>query len=221
MPTDQKELLKSNPIYALKVPAKCPDQGRPSSKAAFRAQVKALMDCENAAWKKALAVTPVEFSKPKVEFYGTKTKSACGTLGSTFPAAYCSADKTMYFATAAYQQGRYYRLAVAQFVMHEYAHHVQQLADITPSSVALRESDALTSRRIELQAHCMAHYQLTHSDLGFDSLDRSDAEYQFGYTNDPKGHGSVKAERYWGRAGLNGSTIGACNTWKVKPSKVA
>ncbi len=220
MPTDPKDILKKNPIYALKVPAKCDYEGRPATATAFRAQVKALVGCENAAWKKALASTPVRFEKPKITFYGSRTSSPCGKLGSTFPAAYCGPNRTLYFSTASYQQGRYYRLAVAQFAMHEYAHHIQQLAEILPSSWVMDENAATTSRRIELQAHCMAHYQLTHSGLGFTSSDRSDLEYQFGYTNDASGHGSTTAERYWGRRGLSAKTIGACDTWSVKPRVV-
>jgi len=220
MPSDPKDVLKKNPIYALKVPARCGSQSIPASAAAFRTQVKALVNCENVAWKKALASTPVKFAKPKITFYGTRTNSPCGKLGSTFPAAYCSANRTLYFSTASYQQGRYFRLAVAEFAMHEYAHHVQELADILSSSWAMDESSSATSRRIELQAHCMAHYQMTHSGMGYSSADRSDLEYQFGYTNDSSGHGSTTAQRYWGRRGLSGGTIGACNTWSVKPRLV-
>lgn len=220
MPTDPLVLLKKSPLYSLKVPASCPAQRPPVSRTAFRSQVNGLVACENAAWKKALAKTPVAFAKPKVTFYGTSTKSPCGKLGVTFPAAYCTSDRTLYFSTAAYNQGRYYRLAVAQFVMHEYSHHIQQLAGIFDSSWALREGASTTSRRIELQAHCMAHYQLTHSGLGFSSRDRADAEFQFSYTNDAKGHGSTTAERYWGRRGLSATTIGACNTWSAKASQV-
>ncbi|MFT4108901.1 neutral zinc metallopeptidase, partial [Propionicimonas sp.] len=215
MPSDPEMVLKKNPVYALKVPADCPSQRIPTSPARFRAQVKALTSCENAAWRSALASTPVAFSKPKVKFYGSSTSSPCGRLDSAFPASYCSSDRTLYFSTASYQQGRYYRLAVAEFVMHEYAHHVQQLAGIFDSSWVTGEGDMLTSRRIELQAHCMAHYQLTHSRLGFSASDRADSEYQFGYASDASGHGSVKAERYWGRRGLAATSIGACNTWKV------
>ncbi|MCB0913151.1 MAG: neutral zinc metallopeptidase [Propionibacteriaceae bacterium] len=220
MPTDPEMVLKKNPIYAIKAPAKCPAQSIPSGRASFRKQVQALVDCENKAWRKALAATPVTFAKPKVVFYNSSTTSPCGSLGTRYPAAYCTGDRTLYFSTAAYAQGRYYRLAVAQFVMHEYAHHVQELADIFDSDWALDEKSAVTTRRIELQAHCMAHYQLTHSDIGFSASDRADAEYQFSYTTDAKGHGSVTAERYWGRRGLTGSKIGACNTWTVRASQV-
>ena len=220
MPTDPEVLLHRNPVYAIAVPARCPEQRPPSTRAAFRSQVRALVACANVAWKKALAKTPVAFAKPRVSFYGSSTPSPCGRLGDAFPAAYCSADRTLYFATAAYRQGRYYRLAVAQFVMHEYAHHVQELTGIFGSSRSVQEQAAVTSRRIELQAHCMAQYHLTHSGLDFGGQDRADAEYQFGYTNDAAGHGSVKAERHWGRRGLAAATIGACNTWKVKASKV-
>ncbi len=220
MPTDPKVIVKKNPIYAIKVPASCPPQRIPASKTAFRTQVKALVSCENAAWRKALAKTPVTFAKPKVVFYNTSTTSPCGKLGTSYPAAYCTSDRTLYFSTAAYAQGRYYRLAVAQFVMHEYAHHVQELAGIFASSWALEEKSTVTTRRIELQAHCMAHYQLTHSQLGFSANDRAEAEFQFSYTTDAKGHGSVAAERYWGRRGLSASKIGACNTWTVRASRV-
>lgn len=220
MPTDPEELLKQNPIYGLKVPAKCPDQRIPSSQSAYRKQVQALVNCLNTAWKKALAKTPVEFSKPKVKFYSSSAKSPCGKLGTNFPASYCSANHTLYFSRAAYEQGRYFRLSVAHFVIHEYAHHVQELAGLLgPATMVIKNKSEL-SRRIELQAHCMAHYGLTHSGLDFGSYDRRDAEHQFGYTNDAKGHGSTKAERYWGERGLEAKNIGACNTWKVKASRV-
>jgi len=104
--------------------------------------------------------------------------------------------------------------------MHEYAHHVQNLADIFESSDAMDESSAVITRRIELQAHCMAHYALKVSGLGYTALDNREIEYQWGYTTDPTGHGSTKAEAFWGRRGLNAKTIAACNTWTVKASRV-
>ncbi|MFZ0529577.1 MAG: neutral zinc metallopeptidase [Propionicimonas sp.] len=220
MPTKPADVLKKNPIYALKVPASCPAQTAPGSSAAFRKQVKALVSCQNKAWKKALAGTAIKFSAPKIEHYSGSTRSPCGTLGTNFPASYCTADHTLYFSKAAFAQGQYYRLAVAEFVIHEYAHHVQSLADIFENTDALDESRASISRRIELQAHCMAQYGLTHSDLGFTAADRADLEYQFGYTSDATGHGSPKAERYWGRRGLAAAKIGSCNTWKAKPAQV-
>lgn len=219
-PTSPVKILKQNPLYTLKVPASCPKQSIPSSSSAFRSQVKGLVACLNKSWRKALAKTDVEFSKPKIKFYKTSIETACSTLGSNFPAAYCTGDNTLYFSSSAYKQGGYYRLAVAQFVMHEYGHHVQWLTGIFENSRALDESSNKTSRRIELQAHCMAHYQLTHSKVDFDGLDRVDVEYQFDYTNDPSGHGSTKAERYWGERGLDGKSMNACNTWKVPASKV-
>ena len=220
MPANPLNVLKKNPVYALKVPAKCPYQSMPDSQAAFRKQVGKLVDCENAAWKKALAPTAVEFSKPKVKFYGSSAKSPCGKLGTNFPASYCTGDSTLYFSVQSYVQGRYFRLSVAGLVMHEYAHHVQNLAGIFDATDALDESYAVTTRRIELQAHCMAHYALVVSKVGYNSLDRRELEYQWSYTSDPKGHGSAKAEAYWGGRGLAGKTIGACNTWSVKAARV-
>ncbi|MGV8909786.1 MAG: neutral zinc metallopeptidase [Propionicimonas sp.] len=220
MPTDPLLVLKKNPIYAVKVPATCPSQSIPRSQSSYHSQVDKLVACLNTAWKKALTPTAVEFKKPKVKFYSTSFTSPCGRLGTTFPASYCTANSTLYFSRAAYVQGRYFRLSVAQFVFHEYAHHVQKLAGIFGSIQAMKESEAVTKRRIELQAHCMAHYELTVSSVGFSSDDERSIKYQWDFTNDPSGHGSTKAERYWGERGLAARTVGACNTWSVKASKV-
>lgn len=214
------EVLKKNPIYALKVTGSCPKQRTPSSWQRFQTQVRALVDCENRAWAKALSSTSITFDKPKVRFYAKSADSACGHLESTFPASYCSADKTIYFSRASYLQGRYYRLSVSEFVFHEYAHHVQAMSGIFEASLAAKESDDVTERRIELQAHCVAHYRLTHAGLKFSSSDRADIEYQLGYASDTKGHGSAKAGHRWGEAGLAGKNIGACNTWTAKASLV-
>ena len=220
MPSDPLDVLKKYPVHALKVPARCPGQSMPGSPAAFRKQVGKLVDCANAAWKKALAPTAIEFSKPKVKFYSSSAKSPCGKLGTTFPASYCTGDSTLYFSQQSYVQGRYFRLSVAGFVMHEYAHHVQHLAGIFDAADAMDESRAVTTRRIELQAHCMAHYALRVSGVGYGSPDRRELEYQWRHTSDAAGHGSAKAEAYWGRRGLDGKTIGACNTWTAKASRV-
>ena len=220
MPSDPLVVLKKNPIYALKVPARCPYQGMPNNQASYRKQVGKLLACQNAAWKKALAPTAVEFSTPKVKFYSASFKSPCGRLGTTFPASYCTADSTLYFSSAAYAQGGYFRLSVASFVFHEYAHHVQNLAGLFEAMGAMKESSAVTKRRIELQAHCVSHYAFTVSRVGIASSDTRAIEYQWDYTSDAKGHGSTRAERYWGQRGLDAETIGACNTWSAKAAKV-
>lgn len=221
MPVSAVDRLKKNPIYALAAPANCPSQKEPGSEAAFRKQVKALVACENKAWAKALTkVSGITFAKPTVKFYDTSTKSPCGRLSNTYPASYCTGNRTLYFSRASYLQGRYYRTSVAHFVFHEYAHHVQELTHIFDSSGAMDENSMVIARRIELQAHCIAHYKLVNSGIDYDEADRRDAEYQFDHTTDAKGHGSTKAERYWGTRGLEADTLSACNTWKAKASRV-
>ena len=214
------DVLKKNPIYSLTVTGACPSQRVPASWKAFQGQVRALIQCENKAWDKALRTVSITPTKPKVRFYTKTTDSGCGHLDSKFPASYCPGDQTLYFSRASYQQGRYFRLSVSEFVFHEYAHHVQSMSGIFERSATLKEDEEITERRTELQAHCIAHYRLTHAGLKFSSRDRADIEYQLGYSADAEGHGSAKAGRRWGEAGLNGKTIGACNTWKAKASAV-
>lgn len=219
-PSDPQSVLRDNPIDKLTFTTTCPSQAIPGGWKRFQTQVAGLVACENRAWAAKLAGTSISFSKPAVHFYSDTVKSPCGKLGSSFPASYCTANQTLYFSRAAYQQGRYYRLSVAAFVFHEYAHHVQQMAGIFDAYPTLKMPEASASRRIELQAHCIAHYWLVHAGVGFGAADRRDVEYQLGYTTDANGHGSVAAQQYWGHRGLRGKTIGACDTWSAPASKV-
>ena len=200
------DVLKKNSIYPLKVTGNCPGQRTPSSWKTFQSQVRALIDCENKAWGSALGSVPMGFSKPHVTFYTKSTDSPCGHLGTSFPASYCSANQTLYFSRASYQQGRYYRLSVARVrVPRVRPTTSSRLAGLFTASASLKEDEEITERRIELQAHCIAHYRLTHAGLKFSSADREDVEYQLGYASDAKGHGSAKAGRRWGEAGLDGN----------------
>ena len=51
-------------------------------------------------------------------------------------------------------------------------------------------------------------------------IDRSFFLELWTHTSDPEGHGSVKAQQYWGPRGLDGQNLGSCDTWSVSKASV-
>ena len=85
----------------------------------------------------------------------------------------------------------------------------------------LDESREVTTRREELQVFCWTYYLFA----AMPSFELTDGDRSFflelwGNTNDAEGHGSVKAQQYWGPRGLDGADLGACNTWTVPKETV-
>lgn len=214
------DVLERNPVYTVSVRGSCPPQREPVDEAAFQAQVRALVACLDVAWARALQPTEVEFRAPSVALFGESLLTVCGLLGVEFPALYCPLDSTLYFSAEAWRESSYYRLATAELALHEYAHHVQRLAGIYDVLLAASDTVRGLQRRVELQAHCLAMYELASSDIGLSASDVSDLEYQFAWPGDVEGHGSARAKTRWGRRGLGATTAGACNTWTASGDEV-
>jgi predicted metalloprotease len=210
---DPLAVLQRNELYRLSVRPSCPEQRLPGNEAAFQAQVLALVACLDTVWETAFRGTSVTFSAPAVVFYGESLLTVCGTLGSEFPAMYCPLNSTLYFSAEASRESWYYRLATTEVSFHEYSHHLQRLAGIDDALLMVPETMRGLRRRVELQAHCLAMYQLANSDIGITRQDHADLEYQFAWSADVEGHGSARARTLWGRRGLRARTPGACNTW--------
>ena len=140
---------------------------------------------------------------------------------------YCPGDQTIYIDTEFMgvllnqlgAAGGY--AAEAYIVAHEYGHHVQAMMNFFDESDGLDEKRTVTIRRIELQVFCWTYYVFAH--VPSFELTGSDKEFfldVWGDTTDAEGHGSVKAQQYWGPRGLDGENLGACNTWAVNADKV-
>ena len=219
-PTDERHLTK-NAIYALKPPvADCPRPRLPASERAYRRLVEGLVKCQNEAWTKAFADVGYELAKVEVQFYKNSVSTPCGAPSKRFPAFYCSTNHAMYFSRAAYDTAHYYRLSIVDAVFHEYAHHIQEEAHILVAADHSDESQAVVTRRIELQATCMAAIaDSTMNGIGFSQQDEVELRYQYSHGGEEV-HGSNNAQSYWGPRGFRAKTMGACNTWKAPASKV-
>jgi predicted metalloprotease len=122
----------------------------------------------------------------------------------------------------------------ARVIAHEYGHHVQQEAGIlTYGHQIMNTQDvaasAAASRRIELQAQCLAG-----AFLGAEraTLPMTDEQYRAMISDvysrgdddkppDGRDHGSARHYAGWVIIGFTKRVLSACNTWTAAPSEVS
>lgn len=212
--------LTDNPLYPLTVSGSCPAVQTPDSLAAYKAQVGALLDCLAGIFDPLIERSGAVPIKVGHTFYGSRVDTPCGSEADAY-AFYCESDRTIYLSDEVYEDSQYARLSVADTVIHEYGHHVQEMAGIFEAAEELDESQAVIVRREELQVFCWTYYVFaTVPSFAISETDRAFFLDLWAHTNDPEGHGTVTAQEYWGARGLAGRNLGACNTWSVPNSKV-
>lgn len=216
---DEPELTHSR-LYDLSVSGSCPVVDTPRSRSAYERQVRELLGCLETMFRPVIEAAGGDFSAVEHQFFDRRVQSSCGSQSDAY-AFYCEADETIYFSDRVYGNADYSRLAVADTVIHEYSHHVQAMMGILEAADERDEGRAVKVRRIELQVFCMTYYVFA----AVPSFELTDADRSFfleiwGNTDDPEGHGSVKAQQYWGPRGLEATDFGACNTWSVSRETV-
>lgn len=213
--------LTDSALYPLRVRGTCPAAVRiVTNRADYKKQVNDLLGCLETLYQPLIEQAKGSFSKVSHTFYDKAVTSPCGRETDAY-AFYCESDGTIYFSEQVYADAGYQRLSVAEVVIHEYGHHVQAMMHIFRLADQLKESQAIIVRREELQVFCWTYYVF--ASVG--SFELSDADRSFfldvwSHTDDAEGHGSVKAQQYWGARGLNGENLGACNTWAVTKEQV-
>lgn len=219
-PGDTPNLLTKSRIYPLRVSGSCPRIDAPSGREAYEKQVSTMLGCLAGIFRPLVEQAGGDFEPVRHQFYGTRTESPCGTTRDAY-AFYCETNATIYFSERVFKDSGYARLVVADVVIHEYGHHVQAMMGILRAADDLDEDQATITRRQELQVFCWTYYvfaALPSFALTVD--DHSGFRQVWGSTDDPVGHGTVKAQEYWGPRGLAGAELGACNTWTVPASRV-
>ncbi|MFT3859790.1 neutral zinc metallopeptidase [Micropruina sp.] len=216
-----KPELTDSPLYRQKLSGSCPTTvGTISSRTQYKKQVTDLIGCLETLYHPIVDAAGGSYRKVQVTYYDTSVESRCGGQTDAY-AFYCESDGTVYFSNQVYADAQYARLAVADVVIHEYGHHVQAMMDFFEAADELDEKRAITVRRQELQVFCWTYYAFAN----VPSFKLTDTDREFfldvwGDTSDAEGHGSVKAQQYWGARGLSGENLGACNTWAVGADKV-
>lgn len=208
-------------------------QIRAGSAASYRTFVTKTVRCLNRAWKTQFRKTNLSFSHPNLRFSSTtKVTTPCGRWPSSAGGMYCSSNRTIYIGVTREVLKNPFVPNHAQFIAHEYGHHVQHLAGIINyySSSIWRASSSTKlafSRRLELQADCLgsAFLRQAADDLPVDPA-HWDAMVSWvsanGHKNWPKNdHGKGRSQAYWMERGFNAGSPSACNTWSAPTGRVA
>jgi predicted metalloprotease len=199
-----------------------------------------LTDCLDRTWRQQFGKARLDFTSPQRMFWTQPGSGACGSYPAPGAAAfYCPANNTMYVGlrhvieTAGDEPVSHYAV-YARVIAHEYGHHVQEQAGILDYGHQLMSQSSIdernqASRRIELQAQCLAGAFLG-SEKNSLPMTREQTRYLLldvrgrGDENQPAGkrdHGSSKHYAGWVVTGYTKLTLSACNTWTAPPSAVS
>ena len=199
-----------------------------------------LRDTEK-VWGQVFKASSQQYQEPGLVLFAGATPTACGTGQAAMGPFYCPGDAKVYldtdfFRTLSQRMGAPGDFAQAYVVAHEVGHHVQNLLGITGKVDAMRgkvgeaQMNAI-SVRVELQADCFAGVWAHHSQQSRGWLDKGDIEEalnaaaQIGDDNlqrksqgrvvpESFTHGSSQQRVTWFKRGLEGGTIGQCDTFK-------
>lgn len=201
------------------------------AEARMRAFYGAMLDCLDSGWRPALQQAGVRFHAAGLDV-SSEASSDCGQMPDEEQATafYCGADRIIYLPRD--RLLRYvglYEPAHLAVLAHEYGHHVQNLSgtlgaveELLAGVRAGSPRELELTRRIELQANCFAGLFLA-SVSGRGGVTSQQAERavdDFGNSLDSETHGTVRNQLRWARAGFEGRTATACDTWSAAPEAV-
>ncbi|WP_283132797.1 neutral zinc metallopeptidase [Rhizohabitans arisaemae] len=225
----------ASPLYRtgrLAVTACAPGKIKSGSAASYRRFMTSLTRCLDRAWARQFKSAGLPFAKPGLRFLTRPAATPCGKWPKGATGIYCSAGRTIYIWVDARSVREAFELGQAQFMAHEYAHHVQELGGIlgyywSRQNGVGKSAKLALSRRFELQADCLAGAFLGAAEAAL-PVNRLEWESTVDWTrqNGHKGwpvndHGKGATQAYWLTHGFGAASPTACNTWTVAASKVA
>lgn len=210
-----------------------PGEIRPGSAASYKRFMTRVTTCLNNAWARQFKKAKLPFSKPRLRFTTKRVSSPCGRWPVGAGGYYCSGNRTIYIGITKRVLRDAFELGSAQFMAHEYAHHVQTLSGIGPNyyfplSIRTSGSQRLAlSRRFELQADCLgsAFLRSVRDTLPVDPLEWQgmlDWTRENGHKSWPTNdHGKGYSQVYWLKRGYAAGGPSGCNTWTAPARRVA
>ncbi|MGI5166837.1 neutral zinc metallopeptidase [Spirillospora sp. CA-253888] len=199
-----------------------------------------LGDCLDRVWVRQFGKAELPFDPPKRVFWDQPGTSPCGTYPTPGASAfYCPANNTMYVGlrhiveTSGGEPLAHFAV-FARVIAHEYGHHVQDSAGILAYGQQRMEgADPLArvevSRRIELQAQCLAgaflgaeRRTLPMTRLQYLAM-MEDVQGRGDERQPPelRDHGSGRAYAGWVRTGYLKQRLAHCNTWTAAADAVS
>ncbi|WP_329090909.1 neutral zinc metallopeptidase [Streptosporangium sp. NBC_01469] len=185
------------------------------------ASLRALTGCLERMWAATLARADIDYEPPgEVRLVAAPEEAACGIDDYDWAGIYCPEPRVVNVLV----EGE--RAFPMMFTLaHEYAHHVQEVSGIADQRGS-EAFDEAWSRRLELQADCLAAVTLRNAaprrlenlrrlaGRGSGAEDGAEAGYR-------QSHGSGASSAEWMRRGQEGGTVGSCNTWGAPAEQVS
>lgn len=211
--------LQTMPLYAQSWPGMdgCAEPRHVDTVEELEEVVRAELGCLERGWGPVLNRLGLPSDSIPVRVYPDGPISTpCGEKTRSV-GFYCSAQGgAIYISTRSLEHSVQSRLWVKGLMFHEYSHHLQNLGGVFHAMAEL-EDRADATRRMEVQAECMAMGILGH-DPTWPVTEDNYAEINRRLTTfvDDGMHGSPRTLSYWGIRAYHSRTVGeGCNTWVV------
>ncbi|MFC4586677.1 neutral zinc metallopeptidase [Sphaerisporangium corydalis] len=226
-----REAAVANPLYgAPKATAKCPLPAiKAGSWASMKHYMKKISSCLDRIWAREFWRTRIRFSPPRARFVQRRTEDReCGLMPSKgADGTYCDETRTYYVIVRRSELHSWAVPWIAEVIAHEYSHHLQALANISDyewdvyDNSATRKAEDLASRRLELQAECLAGVAL-HAMRGELPPWWQFRETYQGTLNGQwvRDHGRLSTQLRWLEKGYHSGRPGSCDTWSPRKSAV-
>ncbi|MCG5215950.1 neutral zinc metallopeptidase [Streptosporangium soli] len=184
--------------------------------------LRSLAPCLDRSWAEVLGSAGYDYEPPgEVNLVRSPEEAACGKDDDDWSGIYCPESNSVNVLIDDNGWAFYTMFTLA----HEYAHHVQEISGIADQR-GPEVFDEAWSRRLELQADCLAAVSLRGiepepvdqmGDADGAQADDQDLEW----AKHRESHGSASSSAAWIRLGMREGTIGACNTWAAPEERVS
>ena len=189
-----------------------------------------ILGSEDKLWGDSFKSSWIKYEKPKLVLFRWVTQSACWWAQSQSWPHYCSLDKTIYLDETFFEEmkrdfwAKWWDVAQAYVVAHEYWHHIQNLLWITKTVKS--NSDSV---KLETQADCLAWIWASKISNIFESPDeiyeaidaagsvwddRIQKRMTWHVSPENWTHWSSKQRKYWFSVGYKYWDFEKCNTFE-------
>ncbi|MCT9934906.1 neutral zinc metallopeptidase [Planotetraspora sp. A-T 1434] len=219
-----RAVVVDNPLYdAPRAEASCRIREiRVGNWQSMKGYLNSVSSCLDRVWSREFKRMGLPFSPPRRIWVRHRVRDGgCGKVPDKGDVGlYCSATKTYYVLIARADLDPWAAAWTARAIAHEYGDHVQTLVGImdyeidTAALATTSKGEDLVTRRLELQAECLAGVALRAMRRGMPTWRRFQGIFD-GADLDRwvRDHGRPRTRLRWLEKGFHSGKPGVCDTW--------